>query len=170
MIRLLPQACHCLLCLFFLFYFFCSTASSWAINGRATVVSGAVSDLTELVVTCSLCVRVCRLLYLAHPDEACCCLQGETLNPIACYWYRQPTPSVAAIHFFTCYPQFRLHSPGVRSTSHCASGTACLHPLISRQLLMGHPISPVRGTSGNHEAGRKKQRGENASWGLLSGK
>lgn len=171
MIRLLAQACHCLVCVSF---FVCSTAYSWAINRRATVVSGAVSDLTELVVTCSPCVCVyvcvCRLLYLAQPDEACCCLRGETLDPTACYWYRQPTPCVAAVNFFTCNPQFRLHSPGVRSTSHCASGAACLHPLIFRQLLMGRPISPVRGTSGNHEARRKKQRGEFASWGLLSGK
>lgn len=163
MIKLLPRAYHCLLYLSFV----CRTACSWAINRRATVVSGAVNDLTELVVTCAVCVCVCRLLYLARPNEACCCPRGETLDPIACYWYRQPTPSAAAVNFFTCSPQFRLRLPGVRINSHCACGAACLHPLISRQLLMCRPISPVRRTSGNHEAKRKKQRGENALLGLV---
>lgn len=141
-----------------------------AINSRATVVSGAASDPTELVVTCSLCVCLCCVLYLAQPDEARSRLRGETLDPVARYWCRQPIPSVAAINFITRSPQFRLHCPGVRFTSHCASGAACLHPLLSRHPLMGRPISPVRGTSGNLEARRKKQRGGVASWGLLSGK
>lgn len=160
-----PKACHCLLYMSLV----CSTACSWAINRRATVVSRAVSDLTKLR-SHVLRVYVCahrHLLYLARPNEACCCLRGETLDPIACYWYRQPTPSAAAVNFFTCSPQFRLHLPGVRFTSHCASGAACLHPLIWRQLLMGRPISPVRSTSGNHEARRKKQQGENALMGLV---
>lgn len=109
----------------------------------------------------SVCVCVCCMLYLAHPNEACFCLWGKTLDDTACYWYRQPThPSIAVINFFIGYPQIRVHSRGVRFASHCASVAACLHPLISRQLLMGHPISSVRGTSGNHEARRKKQRGE----------
>lgn len=58
---------------------------SLAINGTAAVVSWAASDLTQLSVTCPLCVhtRVCcvdlliylclHMLYLAYLDEALYC-------------------------------------------------------------------------------------------------
>lgn len=108
-------------------------------------------------------VCVCRLLYLAHPDEACYCLRGETLNPIACHWYRQLIPSAAALP--STFSR-AAHSSGSTRRGWDSPPTVPVELRVyilwyRDGFLMGLPISPVRGTSGNHEARRKKTaRGE----------
>lgn len=51
-----------------------------------------------------LCVCVCRLLYLAHPNETCCCLRGETFDPIVYYWYRALAPIRCCRQLFHSLP------------------------------------------------------------------